>query len=128
MIDQHPPLRRFHVRPQGPDAPVPGDLAPDRRALREGRPTGLAFELLNEPKDAATTEVINPIFAETIRQIRRIDPKRTIFVGPGRWNSIGELPKLRLPDDDQNLIVTVHNYDPFYFTHQGADWAARTRR
>ena len=53
----------------------------------------------------------------------RSTPKRTIFVGPGRWNSIGELPKLLLPDDDQNLIVTVHNYDPFYFTHQGADWA-----
>ena len=86
-------------------------------------PAGLAFELLNEPKDAATTEVINPIFAEAIRQIREIAPKRTIFVGPGRWNSVGELPKLLLPDDDQNLIVTVHNYDPFYFTHQGADWA-----
>ena len=42
-------------------------------------PAGLALELLNEPKDAATTEVINPIFAEAIRQIRRIDPKRTIF-------------------------------------------------
>ena len=86
-------------------------------------PAGLAFELLNEPKDAATTEVINPIFAEAIRQIREISPKRTIFVGPGRWNSIGELPKLLLPDDDHNLIVTVHNYDPFYFTHQGANWA-----
>jgi endoglucanase len=89
----------------------------------EKAPADLAFELLNEPKDAATTEVINPIFAETIRQIRQIAPKRTIFVGPGRWNSISELPKLRLPDDDQNLIVTVHNYDPMYFTHQGADWA-----
>lgn len=86
-------------------------------------PAGLAFELLNEPKDAATTEVINPIFAEAIRQIRRTNPGRTIFIGPGRWNSIPELPRLRLPDDDQNLIVTVHNYEPFYFTHQGADWA-----
>ena len=81
------------------------------------------MELLNEPKDAATTEVVNPIFAETIQQIRQIAPRRTIFVGPGRWNSVAELTKLRLPDDDQNLIVTVHNYDPFYFTHQGADWA-----
>jgi endoglucanase len=89
----------------------------------EKAPEGLAFELLNEPKDSATTEVINPIFTETIRQIRQIAPDRTIFVGPGRWNSIAELPKLRLPDDDQNLIVTVHNYEPFYFTHQGADWA-----
>ncbi len=86
-------------------------------------PEGLALELLNEPKDAATTEVINPIFAEAIREIRRIDPKRTIFLGPSKWNSIAELPKLQLPDDDDNLVVTVHNYDPFYFTHQGANWA-----
>lgn len=86
-------------------------------------PEGLAFELLNEPKDAATTEVVNPIYAEAIRLIRRVDPHRTIFVGPGRWNSVDELSRLRLPDDDRNLIVTVHNYDPFFFTHQGATWA-----
>jgi endoglucanase len=89
----------------------------------EKAPEGLVFELLNEAKDAATTEVMNPIYAEAIRQIRQVAPGRTIVVGPGRWNSISELPRLVLPDDDQNLIVTVHNYDPFYFTHQGADWA-----
>lgn len=86
-------------------------------------PEGLAYELLNEPKDAATTHVINPIFAQAIQEIRRVDPKRTIFVGPGKWNSVAELPYFRLPDGDDNLIVTVHNYEPFYFTHQGADWA-----
>jgi endoglucanase len=85
-------------------------------------PDGLAFELLNEPKDAATTEVVNPIFAKTIQLIRRNNRNRTIFVGPGRWNSISELPNLQLPDDDENLIVTVHNYEPFFFTHQGATW------
>ncbi|MGZ8900378.1 MAG: glycoside hydrolase family 5 protein, partial [Limisphaerales bacterium] len=84
----------------------------------------LAFELLNEPKDAATTEVVNPIFAETIRVIRRSNPKRTIFVGPGKWNSLDEVKKLTLPQDDHNLIVTVHCYDPFLFTHQGANWTA----
>jgi endoglucanase len=86
-------------------------------------PAGVAFELLNEPKDAATTVVINPIYAEAIRQIRQTNPHRTIFVGPGKWNSPDELPKLRLPDDDDNLIVTLHCYDPFFFTHQGAIWA-----
>jgi endoglucanase len=89
-------------------------------------PAGLAFELLNEPKDAATTEAINPIFAEAIRQIRRTNPGRAIVVGPGMWNGIVELPNLRLPDDDLNLIVTVHCYDPFQFTHQGADWAGNS--
>ena len=82
----------------------------------------LAFELLNEPKDAATTTVINPIFAHAIAEIRKTNPSRTIFVGPGKWNQTSELKNLILPDDD-NLIVTVHCYQPFYFTHQGATWA-----
>ena len=83
----------------------------------------MTFELLNEPKDAATTVRLNPIFAETIRQIRQTNPHRTLFVGPGRWNSPDELVNLRLPDEDENIIVTVHCYDPFNFTHQGASWA-----
>lgn len=82
----------------------------------------VAFELLNEPKDAATTTVINPIFSRAIAEIRKTNPHRTIFVGPGKWNQVSELKNLVLPDDD-NIIVTVHCYDPFYFTHQGATWA-----
>src|SRR5262249_46526132 len=86
-------------------------------------PDGVAFELLNEPKDKATTTVLNPIYAQAIALIRKSNPKRTLFVGPGKWNQASELVNLRLPDDDDNLIVTVHSYDPFYFTHQGATWA-----
>jgi endoglucanase len=86
-------------------------------------PTTVAFELLNEPKDAATTAVLNPIYAEAIRLIRQTNPTRPIFVGPGKWNQVSELPNLRLPGNDDNLIVTIHCYDPFYFTHQGASWA-----
>ncbi len=84
----------------------------------------VAFELLNEPKDAATTVVLNPIYAEAIKEIRKTNPRRAIFVGPGRWNQVSELPNLRLPDNDENLIVTVHCYDPFNFTHQGATWTS----
>jgi endoglucanase len=83
----------------------------------------VAFELLNEPKDAATTQKINPIFAQAIAEIRKTNPNRTIFVGPGKWNQISELKNLVLPQNDDNIIVTVHCYDPFYFTHQGATWA-----
>jgi endoglucanase len=86
------------------------------------QPNQLAFELLNEPKDKATTEVLNPIYAHVVSVIRQSNPSRTIFLGPSKWNSLDEVPKLKLPDD-QNLIVTVHSYEPFYFTHQGASWA-----
>ena len=44
------------------------------------------------------------------------------MVGPTSWNSLADLPLLRLPAD-ANLLVTFHYYEPFQFTHQGATWA-----
>lgn len=84
-------------------------------------PDTLAFELDNEPHDAATSAVMNRLYAQAIAEIRKTNPQRTIFVGPGQWNSIDELKNLVLPEDE-NIIVTVHCYDPFLFTHQGATW------
>jgi endoglucanase len=43
-----------------------------------------------------------------------------VIVGGGRWNSIDGLQTLVLPEDDRNLIATVHYYTPMEFTHQGA--------
>jgi len=85
-------------------------------------PNRLAFELDNEPHENAKTAAMNPIYARVIVEIRQTNPRRTIFVEPGDWGSIEELKNLVLPPDD-NLIVSVHCYDPFYFTHQGATWA-----
>ncbi len=85
-------------------------------------PEPLAFELDNEPHDQATTALMNPIYARAIAEIRKTNPSRTIFVEPGSWGDIGELNNLVLPPDD-NVIVSVHCYEPFHFTHQGAGWA-----
>lgn len=87
-----------------------------------GFPDGLAFEILNEPHDAATTEFMNGVYAFLLSRIRTNHPNRTIFVGPGGYNSIRELVNLRLPADDSNLVVSVHCYDPHLYTHQGAAW------
>ena len=84
-------------------------------------PAKLAFELDNEPHDNATTELMNPIYARAIAEIRKSNPKRTLFVEPGGWGGIDELKNLVLPVDD-NVIVSVHCYEPFHFTHQGASW------
>ncbi len=84
-------------------------------------PNTLAFELDNEPHDQATTALMNPIYAKVIAAIRETNPQRTLFVEPGGWGSINELKNLVLPPDD-NVIVSVHCYEPFHFTHQGAGW------
>jgi endoglucanase len=84
-------------------------------------PKKLAFELDNEPHENATTALMNPIYARAIAQIRETNSKRTIFVEPGGWGSIDELKNLVLPPDN-NVIVSVHCYEPFHFTHQGAGW------
>jgi endoglucanase len=81
----------------------------------------LAFELDNEPHGKATTRLMNPIYARAMAEIRTSNPHRTIFVEPGGWGSMDELKNLVLPPDD-NVIVSVHCYEPFYFTHQGAHW------
>jgi endoglucanase len=92
-------------------------------AYYSNSPPQVAFELINEPNGpGSSTAILNPIYAEVIRQIRLTNPNRTIFVDPGQWNGISELGNVLLPNTDSNLIVTVHCYDPFYFTHQGATW------
>ena len=84
-------------------------------------PPQLAFELDNEPHENATTALMNPLYARVIAEIRQTNPQRTLFVEPGGWGSIAELKNLVLPPDE-NIIVSVHCYEPFPFTHQGAGW------
>jgi endoglucanase len=87
-------------------------------------PDKVYFELLNEPHDTFNRNATlwNELLAKAINVVRESNPERAIIVGPTNWNSITSLGQLELPDDP-NLIVTVHFYEPFEFTHQGAEWA-----
>lgn len=87
------------------------------------RPAGLYFELLNEPHGKLTEARWNAAIPKVLAAVRKTNPTRPVIVGPGQWNSIRALDKLELPRGDRNLIVTVHSYEPFEFTHQGASWA-----
>jgi endoglucanase len=89
------------------------------------RPPEVLFELLNEPNSAMTPELWNQWSREALAIVRRSNPKRTVIIGPGQWNNIAALEKLDLPADDPNIIVTIHYYSPFDFTHQGASWAGK---
>jgi len=91
----------------------------------ESAPETVFFEVLNEPSQKLTPELWNEYFAEALAIIRKINPARTVIVGPAFWNSINHLADLKLPESERNLIVTVHFYEPFAFTHQGASWTDR---
>jgi endoglucanase len=116
-------IHGFDALDQRPADTTPEFLAIWRQIAAHYRkyPGALAFELDNEPHAQATTAVMNSIYAQAIAEIRRTNPRRAIFVEPGNWGGIGELKNLVLPPDN-NVIVSVHDYDPFFFTHQGATW------
>ena len=80
----------------------------------------LIFEPYNEPHGKLEPHW-NRLLAEAVARIRISNPRRVLMVGPTMWNNALRLRELRLPDDE-NLIVTVHHYEPFDFTHQGAEW------
>jgi endoglucanase len=87
------------------------------------QPGNLIFEILNEPNRKLSPELWNTFLVEAMRIIRNTNPYRTLIIGPANWNGIESLPTLVLPEEDRNIIVTVHFYHPMKFTHQGAPWS-----
>jgi len=86
------------------------------------RPPQVIFELLNEPNKKLTPELWNRYAAEALAEVRKTNPTRNVIIGPANWNAVNSLDKLELPPSDEHLIVTVHYYLPFAFTHQGTSW------
>ena len=89
----------------------------------QGRDSRLVFELCNEPHGRLNGEPWNVLAARALRVVRKTNPERIVVIGPTRWNNASDLQLLKMPND-ANLIATVHNYSPFQFTHQGAEWVS----
>ncbi|HEX5183519.1 MAG TPA: glycoside hydrolase family 5 protein [Allosphingosinicella sp.] len=89
-------------------------------------PPSVLFELLNEPHAKLDAGQWNALLADMLAIVRRTNPTRAVVIGPTQWNSIDQLPTLRLPENDRNILVTFHYYEPFRFTHQGASWTNMT--
>jgi endoglucanase len=110
---------------QDPDSHAPRFIAMWRQIAEHYKdyPGELALELLNEPNTKLTADKWNKLLSQGIEAVRASNPTREIVVGPVGWNNIEFLPGLVLPEADRHLVVTVHYYLPFHFTHQGASWA-----
>jgi endoglucanase len=88
-----------------------------------GLPPAVVFEILNEPTDKLTAAIWNPILARVIREIRAIDPERTLIVEGAHWASAKDLrDTLEVPAGDPHLVASFHMYAPMFFTHQGFGW------
>ena len=83
--------------------------------------SSVLFELMNEPNGATTIELWNKYPSELIKIIRKTNKTRPILLGTADWGGFSTVKPLKIPDDD-NLIITLHYYNPSKFTHQGADW------
>jgi endoglucanase len=90
----------------------------------DDQPQEVLFEILNEPCRELTEPLWNQYLMQGLGIIRATNPERTVIIGPGHWNNIRHLDSLVLPEEDRNIIVTVHYYRPGLFTHQGASWSS----
>jgi len=88
----------------------------------KNRSSYILYEVLNEPHDISD-DTWNTIQQNVINAIRSIDTKHTIVIGGAGWNSYHNLTAMPVYSDS-NLIYTFHFYEPFLFTHQGADWTS----
>lgn len=134
----HVILNVHHYSQLSGDPPQPNEFAVDADVLEarlvnmwrqiakryQDRSPRLVFELLNEPHGRLNGEPWNQLAAQALAAVRTTNPTRTVLIGPGEWNSVRELPRLRLPPD-RNIVVAIHNYDPFAFTHQGVSYLPR---
>jgi len=81
----------------------------------------VAYEPMNEPV-ADDPEIWNVIVNRCIEAIRKLEPNRTIVVGSNRWQSFSTVKDLRIPENDPNIIISFHYYEPFLLTHYKASW------
>ena len=90
------------------------------KRYRNESPDNLFFELYNEPPHM-NPQIWKDAAYNIVTAIRKTDKQRTLLVGASNYNSIYELSRfVRLADN--NIIYTFHFYEPFFFTHQGAEW------
>jgi aryl-phospho-beta-D-glucosidase BglC (GH1 family) len=91
--------------------------------------TQVFFEVWNEPHVGAAQAVAGidknwwmPFQGQIIQSIRESAPDHYIVAGAENWNSWYDLTFIQ-PYNSKNIVYNFHFYDPYIFTHQGADWS-----
>ncbi len=84
-------------------------------------PPQVMFELLNEPNDWLNASTWNEYARDALSVVRTTNPSRVVILDSPENAYYGWINTLEVPND-LHVMVTFHYYEPFRFTHQGADW------
>ena len=101
------------------------------KMIADQDPAHVAFEPMNEPtidcewEKASKAKPRWPAMAKKMHDVARAAaPKLTIVLSGACWGGADSLAVLKPSEfKDENIIWSFHNYEPMYFTHQGASWA-----
>lgn len=85
------------------------------------RPDVIYFEVLNEP-NLSDAYRWSGIQAKLVAAIRQSAPDYTIVATGAQRSAIDGLLFME-PVFDRNVVYSFHYYEPFVFTHQGANWS-----
>lgn len=87
-----------------------------------GRPLNrVAYELMNEPV-ADDPQDWNRVARVAYDAIRVLEKDRCIVLGSNKWNGAWHFNTLDVPENDRNMILTFHYYNPMALTHYRAPW------
>ncbi|MBN1951446.1 MAG: glycoside hydrolase family 5 protein [Bacteroidales bacterium] len=93
----------------------------------------LSSELKDYPNDKVAYEIMNEAVAEdpddwndlvnrAVSEIRKNEPERVIVIGSNMWQTSATFPDLKVPENDKNILLSFHFYDPNALTHHTASW------
>ena len=92
-------------------------------ALRTRPADSVAYELMNEPV-ADDPEDWNKLVSKAVAVVRAKEPRRVLVIGSNRWQSVDTFDQLKVPQNDPNILLSFHFYEPFLLTHHTAGWTS----
>ena len=95
-------------------------------ALRTRPIDRVAYELMNEPV-APDAKDWNRVYRHPYRAIRELEPGRIVVLGSNLWSQARTFDALDVPENDPNLILTFHYYNPMFVTHYRASWVTECK-